>query len=99
MILELPLTNDFSQQFVTAINGQKYQFNVDLNTRSGLWTLSISTEFGEPLIQGIPLVLGGDLLSNNRFMNGLLYLVDYTGKAQDPTADNLTSFGLVWSNE
>lgn len=99
MILELPLTGDFSQQFVTAINGQKYQFNIDLNTRSGLWTLSISTEFGEPLIQGIPLVLGADFLSNNRFTDGLLYLVDYTGRGLDPSQDNLTDFGLVWSDE
>lgn len=99
MILELPLTNDASQQCVVAFAGQKYQINVDLNTRSNLWTLSISTEQGDPLIQGVALVLGADLLSNNRFSAGMLYLVDYTGKGLDPTADNLTGFGLVWSNE
>lgn len=99
MILELPISGDASQQFVTQLGTAKYQFNIDLNTRSELWSLSISTELGEPLIQGIPLVLGADLLSNNRFMDGLLYLVDYTGKGLNPTADNLTSFGLVWSSE
>lgn len=99
MYLELPLINVPSQEFVTQLDGVKYQFRVDLNTRSNLFTLSVYKENGDALILGIALVLGADFLSNNRFANGTLYLVDYSGLGEDPTADTLENFGLVWSDE
>lgn len=99
MYLELPLINAPSQEFVTQLDKGKYQFRVDLNTRGNQWTLSISTENGVALILGAALVLGADFLSNNRFMNGTLYLVDYSGLGEDPSADTLDKFGLVWSDE
>ena len=99
MFIEIPMTEDPSQQFVAAINNVKYQFKIDLNTRGSQWSLSINTELGEPMIQGAAMVLGANLLSNNRFLHGILYLVDYSGKGIDPNADNLSNFGLVWSDE
>ncbi|MCH7305631.1 hypothetical protein MMP74_14805 [Acinetobacter sp. NIPH 1869] len=99
MFLQLPLINVPSQEFIIQLGEKKFQFKLDLNTRTDLWSLSISTESGEPLLQGIALVLGVDFLSNKRFINGLLYLVDYAGLNEDPTANTLDKFGLVWSDQ
>lgn len=98
MKLELPLSRDPAQEWVTALDGVKYLFRVQLNTRSDSWTLDINTEQDEPLSLGTPLVLGADLLTNHRIMSGMLFLVDYTGTGEDPTGDNLTSYGLIWSD-
>lgn len=99
MYLDLPLINVPSQEFVTQLDNHKYKFNLDLNTRGDQWALSISSENGDALILGVALLLGADFLSNNRFMKGTLYLVDYAGLGDDPTADTLDKFGLVWSDE
>ena len=96
-MLELPLSGDPAQEWVTALNGVKYLFRVQVNTRADGWTLDINTEQDVPLSLGIPLVLGADLLANHRVMSGMLFLVDYTGTGDDPTGDNLISYGLVWN--
>lgn len=98
MRLELPFSNDPAQEWVSALAGTKYLFRVQLNTRSDTWTLDLNTEQDEPLSLCLPLVLGADLLANHRVMSGLLYLVDYNGTGADPTGDNLTDYGLVWSD-
>lgn len=98
MKLELALSDDPAQEWVTALDGVKYLFQVQLNTRSDSWTLDINTEQDVPLSLGIPLVLGADLLANHRVMAGMLFLVDYTGTGDDPTGDNLSSYGLIWSD-
>jgi hypothetical protein len=95
MMLELPLSGDPAQEWVTALDRVKYLFRVQLNTRSDSWTLDINTEQDVPLSLGIPLVLGADLLANYRVMAGMLFLVDYTGTGDDPTGDNLDQYGLV----
>lgn len=96
--LILPISNDPAQAFVTEIDGSKYLFRVQYNTRQGTWTLDINTENDTPLSLGLPLVLGSDLLANNRVITGLLYVVDYSNTGVDP---NIGDWGsrcdLVWS--
>jgi len=98
MKLELALSDDPAQEWVTALDGVKYLFRVQVNTRADGWTLDINTEQDVALSLGIPLVLGADLLANHRVMAGLLFLVDYTGTGNDPTGDNLSRYGLIWSD-
>lgn len=98
MKFELPLSGDPAQEWVSALDGTKYLFRVQLNTRSDSWTLDINTEQDVSLSLGIPLVLGADLLANHRVMRGMLFLVDYTGTGDDPTGDNLAQYGLIWSD-
>lgn len=96
---ELPMNDEPSQEFTCEIDGNSYLFRIQLNVRGDLWTMDVSSSDDEPILQGVALTLGVDLLSNERFTSGLLFLVDYTGKNTDPTADNLADYGLIWSDE
>lgn len=89
MDLILPISNDPAQTFVTEIDSTKYLFRVQYNTRSGIWTLDINTENDTPLSLGLPLVLGADLLANNRVIKGMmLFVVDYSNSGVDPSMDD-----------
>lgn len=96
---ELPMSDEPSQEFICELDGDKYLFRVQLNVRADLWTLDVNTVDDEPISLGIPLVLGVDLLANERFVKGLLFLVDYSGKGADPTGDTLGDYGLIWSDD
>lgn len=98
MIYELPTTNKPSQEFVCELNKVKYLFRVQLNVRGGIWTLDVNTSEDIPIILGLPLVMGADLLNNERFTTGRLFLVDYSGSGLDPTAKNFGNYGLVWDD-
>lgn len=99
MNYELPMSYEPSQEFICEIGGNKYLFRIQLNVRADLWTIDVNTEDDEPIAQGIPLVLGADLFANERFTYGTLFVVDYTGKGIDPSADNLADYGLIWSDD
>lgn len=96
---ELPMSDEPSQEFICELDGDKYLFRVQLNVRADLWTLDVNTVDDEPISLGIPLVLGVDLLANERFVKGLLFLVDYSGKGVDPAGDTLGDYGLIWSDD
>lgn len=98
MIYELPMTDDASQEFVCELNKVKYLFRVQLNVRAGVWTLDVNSSNDETIIAGLPLVLGADLLANERFTSGMLFLVDYSGSNLDPTAKNFGNYGLIWDD-
>lgn len=99
MIYELPMTDAPSQEFICELGGVKFLFRVQLNVRGDTWTLDVSSSEDEPIVQGIPLVLGADLLTNERFTYGNLFLVDYESTGFDPTANNLAEYGLIWSDD
>lgn len=51
------------QRFVVALGGVEYQVKLAYqNTEEGGWVLDISSKQGEPIVQGVPLVTGCDLL-------------------------------------
>lgn len=64
MILELPFTSDAAQTVVVQLGAVKYSCDVRYNDRAGVWALTMS-DFagGAKLFDGVPLVLGGDLLA------------------------------------
>lgn len=96
---ELPISDEPSQEFICELDGIKYLFRVQLNVRGDFWTLDVNTVDDEPIALGIPLVLGADLLANERFIHGVLFLVGYSGKGVDPTGDTLGEYGLIWSDD
>lgn len=98
MMYEIPMTTDASQEFVCTIGGQKYLLRVRLNVRASIWTIDVNTINDEPIVTCLPLVLGVDLLSTERFTNGMLFLVDYSGRGEDPSADNFDNYGLIWTD-
>lgn len=99
MIYELPVTNDPAQEFSCSIDGQIFLIRIFLNVRGDYWSLDVNSSEDEPIILGQPLVLGADLLATERFAAGMLFLVDYNSKGQDPSANNLADYGLVWSKD
>lgn len=99
MNYELPMSDEPSQEFICDLDGNKFLFRVQLNVRGEFWTLDVNTVDDEPISLGIPLVLGADLLANERFIHGMLFVVDYSGKGVNPTADNLGEYGLIWSDD
>ncbi|MDB5444975.1 MAG: hypothetical protein JWQ97_292 [Phenylobacterium sp.] len=59
---EIPLTPE-AQTFRIALAGVSYQLTLLWReTTEGGWTLDIANDGGSPLVQGIPLVTGADLL-------------------------------------
>ena len=99
MLLELPMTNDPAQQWVSELAGVKWLFRTQHNTRSASWTLDILRENNEALSVGLPLVLGADLLANHRVMDGMLFVVDYSNSGIDPSAEDWgVRCGLFWSD-
>lgn len=96
---ELPMSDEPSQEFICELDGIKYLFRVQLNVRGDFWTLDVNTVDDEPIALGIPLVLGADLLANERFIHGVLFLAGYSGKGVDPTGDTLGEYGLIWSDD
>lgn len=96
MIYELPITNEPSQEFVIELAGIDYLFRINLNVRGDIWTLDVNTSNDFPIIECVPMVLGSDLLANERFTEGALFIADYNNTGKDPSGDNLTEYGLIW---
>lgn len=98
MILELPVTSDAAQTFVTQLGDVKYQFDVIYNDRSSVWTMTI-TEFVSQavIISGLPLVLGQPLLEPYNFGIGELIVVDTSESSRDAGADDMgTRVKVYW---
>lgn len=96
MIFELPITNEPSQEFICELAGIDYIFRLTLNVRADLWMLDVSSVDDYPIVQGLPLVLGSDLLATERFTVGMLFIADYNNKGDDPNGDNISDYGLIW---
>lgn len=98
MILELPVTSDAAQTFVTQLGEVKYQFDVIYNDRSGVWTMTI-TEFVSQaiIISGLPIVLGQPLLEPYNFGIGELIVSDTSESSRDAGPDDLgTRVKVYW---
>lgn len=101
MIIELPITSDAAQTFVTQLGDVKYQFDVIYNDRSGIWTMTI-TEFVSQvvIISGLPIVLGQPLLEPYNFGIGELLVSDTSESSTDAGADDMgTRVKVYWASE
>ena len=85
------------------LGGKNYVLTVRYNDRSGVWTLDIAIEQLNqplPLIYGLPLVLGWQLLEPYNFAMGGLVMVDTRNQGTDAGAENLEErYALVWFSE
>lgn len=86
-IIQIPLRNDLdAYDFSIDLNGRTYNFDIAYNTRSSVWSLTISNADLVQLVGGIPLVVNSDLV--NRFHRealppGFLMLYDTSGSNQE----------------
>ena len=98
MIIQLPVTSDPGQNFVTQLGTVKYQFYVRWNDRGNFWTMDVTDYNSQTkLISGMPLLLGCDLLSPYILGNGALIAYDSSGSGADAGPDDLgTRVLLYW---
>lgn len=88
-MIEIPLTPT-PQQFAIQLAGVQYQITLIWRDMAG-WVLDIANNDRTPLIQGIPLVAGTDLLAQYRYLGigGALFVVSDPNVLLPPTQDNL----------
>jgi hypothetical protein len=90
MIGELPLTTDCPQSFNCQLGETTYQFNLIWNDRSSVWMMDIINPTTQtPIISGLALVLGADLLEDSALGIGALVVVDETGTGTEASVTSL----------
>lgn len=100
----IPLEIGTPQEFTITLGGTAYQFTfLYRNDPAGLggWTLDIADNFGNPIVQGIPLVTGANLLEQYGYLNigggGGLWVQTTSDPDSVPTFENLGADGqLYW---
>lgn len=88
-LVEIPLT-PVSQQFAIQLAGVQYQLTLIWRDVAG-WVLDIASNDRTPIIQGIPLVAGADLLAQYRYLGigGQLFVMSDPAVLDPPTSANL----------
>lgn len=88
---EIPLTPD-GQRFTITLSGTDYQLRVQWrNSTEGGWTLDIGDVSGKPIVNGIPLVTGCNLLAPYAYLGftGGLWVQTTAEPDAVPTFENL----------
>lgn len=87
---EIPLSPQ-PQTFQIALVGTTYGFLVQWNVANASWVIDISDASGNPIVSGIPMVTGCDLLDQFGYLSFGFALVAQTDNAPDtvPAFDNL----------
>lgn len=88
-LIEIPLTPR-AQKFAIQLAGVQYQMTLIWRNAAG-WVLDIANNDRTPLIQGIPLVAGADLLAQYRYLGigGQLFVMSDPAVLAPPTQTNL----------
>lgn len=99
-IFPIPLAVGVPQTFPIQLGGSQYQLTLLYrNITDGGWVLDIADANGTPIVQGIPLVTGADLLAQYKHLGFTGALVCQTTSNPDavPTFTNLGDDGqLYW---
>jgi hypothetical protein len=98
MIAALPLTTDTPQTFTTQLGATTYQFNLYWNDRSNVWLMDLVNPTTQtPIVTGLALVLGADLLAPYSLGIGSLIVIDETGTHTEATVTSLgTTTNVYW---
>ena len=87
------------QQFSITLGQVEYQLTlIYRDTDQGGWFLDIADTAGNPILQGIPLVTGADLLAQYEYLNfgGRLWVQTLSDPDAVPTFGNLGDDGLLY---
>lgn len=100
-MIELPIEPAASQRFTSQLGTEKYTFTIDWNYRADCFMLTMVKDIGsEPLMRGVPVVLGADLLDPYNYLIGSLLLVDTTNLGKEATiADFGVRTKLYWFSQ
>jgi hypothetical protein len=87
---EIPLSAE-PQSFDIPIGGTTYGLTVKWNVPNASWIIDIADASGNPIVSGIPMVTGADLLEQYGYLNFGFQLVAQTDNDPDavPTFDNI----------
>ena len=82
-MLVVPFTSNPFETFSCALNGTVYQFRTNYNERNGVWSFDLADDAtGAPLISGVPILLGCDLLAPYGLGIGSMFAVDLAATPQ-----------------
>ena len=87
------------QTMVISLGGTAYQLTLNYqNTEMGGWTLDIADASGKPILSGLPLVTGHDMLEQYGYLNfgGELWVQTTSDPDAVPTFENLGSDGMLY---
>lgn len=95
---EIPLTPSVAQNFTIDLGTQTYQLTMTYNAAAEIWVLDIATQTGVPILQGIQIVTGCNMLEQFGYLNFEGQLVAQTDHDPDavPTLSNLGTTGHVY---
>lgn len=96
MIYEIPLNNG-NQKFNIRLGGVQYKFQLIYRVKS--WYLDIFDTGENPLIAGLPLVMGDNLLiQHQHIIKGSLYVLNTNEDENQAFSDLGTLIKLFWSD-
>jgi hypothetical protein len=95
---EIPLTPE-PQSFQIALVGVTYSMTVVWNTVNASWMIDIADASGNPILSGIPMVTGADLLQQFAYLGFNFRLVCQTDNAPNvvPTFADLGATGHLYA--
>ena len=96
-VSEIPLIAA-SQSLGISLNGTLYNLRLAWNVMAQSWTLDLADVNNTPILQGIPLVTGADLLEQYAYagIGGSLYVQSDGDQTAAPTFTNLGSTGHLY---
>lgn len=92
---EIPLISQ-PQTLSVTLSGVAYQLSIAWNAPSQTWMLDIADITGNPIVRGIALVPGCDLLGQYDYLGFVGGLVVFTDDGTLPTFDNLGSNAALY---
>lgn len=95
---EIPLSPQ-PQTFNITLGGVQYQFLVTWNVVNASWMINIADSSENPILSGIPMVTGVDLLEQYGYLGFQFQLICQTDNAPDvvPTFADLGTTGHLYA--
>lgn len=94
-MIEIPLNSSPEQLFNIILKGVKYDVRVILNSRTGVWTMSLSRG-GVDVVNGIALLPGVDIFEQYNLGLGQAYVVNLDNPRLDPSKAGLGTVSRVF---
>lgn len=94
---EIPLSAE-PQTFVITLAGAARRLTVRWSDLTGLWLLDLASPEGDPILSGLPLLPGVDLLGQHKHLGfgGELWVQSLSDPNKTPDLESLGTDGLVF---
>lgn len=94
---EIPFLSQ-PQTFTIALSGVTYRLTTSWNTSSECWVLDIATPDGTPIVSGIPIITGVDLLQQYAYLGiaGRIFVQSAGQVTRIPGFNDLGADGQVF---